>query len=288
LSGADGARGHRISDERGLRIGRPRRARAERRARVDEGLKTEASDRHSADRRRTYRCTAGILDRRSTAGLGCNPDTKTPRISSQTDPTGIPARAPCARRGDRGSRRETNENEEERCIVKEDTETGRRTAVNAAALALTAFLIAATGTVQAPTFTMGKECRAQVDAANQTNDAGQYAEALAAFDAIVKKCDTKDGKEAVQVGRAHSLNHLGRHSEAVEAANAVLAITKDTSLFAYFERVRRAADGRHGRRHRGLQSHHRAHREEPERVRARHHLRQGGRPQRHGEQDRRG
>ena len=90
---------------------------------------------------------------------------------------------------------------------------------------------------QAQTFTMGKECRAQVDAANGMNEDGQYAEALAAFDAIVKKCDTKDGKEAVQVGRAHALNHLGRHSEAMDAANAALEVTKDKSLFAHFERA---------------------------------------------------
>jgi tetratricopeptide (TPR) repeat protein len=98
-------------------------------------------------------------------------------------------------------------------------------------------LLATGDVLQAQTFTMGKECRASVEAANQMNDAGQYTEALAAFDAIVKKCDTKDGKEAVQVGRARALNGQGMHDEAIEAANAALTSTKDTSLFAYFERA---------------------------------------------------
>jgi len=93
------------------------------------------------------------------------------------------------------------------------------------------------GLAQAQTFTMGKECQAQVAAANEMNDNGDYAGALAAFDAIVKKCDTKDGKEAVQVGRAHALNGMGMYNEAMEAANAALKVTKDKSLFGYFERA---------------------------------------------------
>jgi len=91
---------------------------------------------------------------------------------------------------------------------------------------------------EAQTFTMGKQCRAQVEAANQMNDAGQHAEALAAFDAIVKKCDTKDGKEVVQEGRARALNGLGRYSEAITAAEAAqAAFPNRESLNAYFERA---------------------------------------------------
>ncbi len=89
----------------------------------------------------------------------------------------------------------------------------------------------------AQTFTMGKDCKAQVAAGNDQNDAGNYTEALATFDAIVKKCDTKDGKETVQVGRAHALNGMGQYNEAIEAANAALKVTKDKSLFGYFERA---------------------------------------------------
>ena len=121
--------------------------------------------------------------------------------------------------------------------MKKADPTTHRSKTTGTALLLTACLLAAGAVAQAQTFTMGKECRASVEAANQMNDAGQYAEALAAFDAIVKKCDTKDGKEAVQVGRARAFNGQGMHDEAIEAANAALASTKDTSLFAYFERA---------------------------------------------------
>jgi len=109
--------------------------------------------------------------------------------------------------------------------------------VRRAVLVAMAVAVLATGTADAQLITMSKDCRAQVDAANQTNDAGSYADALAAFDAIVDDCDTKDGTEAIQVGRAHALNGLGRHPEAIEAANAALEVSKDTSLFGYFERA---------------------------------------------------
>jgi len=103
-------------------------------------------------------------------------------------------------------------------------------------VAMTAAVLAAVG-VDAQTFTMNKECRAQVESANQMNDAESYTEALAAFDALVEECGTKDGREAIQVGRAHALNGLGRHTEAIDAANAALEVSKDTSLFGYFERA---------------------------------------------------
>jgi tetratricopeptide (TPR) repeat protein len=105
----------------------------------------------------------------------------------------------------------------------------------APALALLAFSVAVPASAQ--TFTMNKDCRAAVAAGDQLNDTKQYAEALAAFDAIVEQCDTKDGKEAVQVGRARALNGLGRHDDAIAAADKALEVTKNTSLFAYFERA---------------------------------------------------
>ena len=107
--------------------------------------------------------------------------------------------------------------------------------VTSLALGLAVTLTA--GPVMAQTFTMNKECRAQVAAANALNDGRQYDQALASFDAIVDSCDTKDGKEQIQVGRAHALNGLGRHDEAIDAANMALEVTKDKSLFAYFERA---------------------------------------------------
>jgi tetratricopeptide (TPR) repeat protein len=86
--------------------------------------------------------------------------------------------------------------------------------------------------------TMGKECRAQVAAADQMNAAGDFAAALVAFDAIVGKCKTKDAREAVQLGRAHALNRLGRHQEAMAAADAANAVwPKTPSVAGYFERA---------------------------------------------------
>lgn len=86
--------------------------------------------------------------------------------------------------------------------------------------------------------TMGKDCRARVAAADQMNESGDFAGALASFDAIVGKCKTKDGREAIQLGRAHALNRLGRHQEAVAAADAAIAVwPKTPSVAGYFEKA---------------------------------------------------
>jgi len=86
--------------------------------------------------------------------------------------------------------------------------------------------------------TMGKKCRAKVEAANAMNDAGAHEEALAAFDAVVKKCDSKDGRVAVQLGRAHALNHLGRYDEAIGAADDAISVWKKSpSVAGFFERA---------------------------------------------------
>lgn len=112
----------------------------------------------------------------------------------------------------------------------------RRTIVSCGLVA--AFLVAAAGSAGAQIRTMGKECRAQVAAGNALNDSGDYAQALATFDPLVEKCTTKDGREAVGVGRAHALNRLGRHQEAIAAANvAIDAWKKNKSVAGLFERA---------------------------------------------------
>jgi len=112
----------------------------------------------------------------------------------------------------------------------------RRSVVTA--LVVSFLLIGFAGAAHGQTFTMKKGCREQVAAADQMNDAGDFTAALAAFDGIVKKCDTKDGKEAVQVGRAHALNGQGQYVEAIEAAEAAQrAFPNRESLDAYFERA---------------------------------------------------
>ena len=86
------------------------------------------------------------------------------------------------------------------------------------------------------TFTMSKKCREQIDLANRMNADKQYDSALTVFTAITKQCNSKDGKEAVAVGKANSFNGKKQYSEAITAANEALAVSKNTSLNGFFER----------------------------------------------------
>ena len=86
------------------------------------------------------------------------------------------------------------------------------------------------------TFTMSKKCREQIDLANRMNSDKQYDSALTVFNTITKQCNSKDGKEAVANGKAHAYNGKMQYTEAMAAANAALAVSKNTSLNAYFER----------------------------------------------------
>jgi len=80
------------------------------------------------------------------------------------------------------------------------------------------------------------DCDDAIAAANLLNDAGDYAGALSAFDAIVEECDGKSERLAIQTGRAHALNMMKRYPEALAAADAVLA-DDDEHLFGLFERA---------------------------------------------------
>ena len=85
-------------------------------------------------------------------------------------------------------------------------------------------------------FTMSRTCRSAVEAAQAQNAAGDFAGALAAFDSVAGNCGTRDAKEAIQTGRAHALNALGRHRDAIEAADLALD-AYDKNLDAFFERA---------------------------------------------------
>jgi tetratricopeptide (TPR) repeat protein len=80
------------------------------------------------------------------------------------------------------------------------------------------------------------DCDDQIAAASLLNSSGDYAGALAAFDAIVEECDGKSERIAIQTNRAHALNQLGRYTEAYTAANAALQ-DDDKHLFALSERA---------------------------------------------------
>lgn len=86
------------------------------------------------------------------------------------------------------------------------------------------------------TFTMSKKCREQIALANRMNADKQYDSALTVFNSITKQCNSKDGKEAVAVGKANSYNGKKQYSEAISAANEALAVSKNTSLNGFFER----------------------------------------------------
>jgi tetratricopeptide (TPR) repeat protein len=85
--------------------------------------------------------------------------------------------------------------------------------------------------------TMSKDCRAQVEAAETHNAAGEYSQALDIFQAIVSDCDSKDAVERVQVGMAHAQNGMRRYDDAIASANVALESSKDTSINALFERA---------------------------------------------------
>lgn len=90
--------------------------------------------------------------------------------------------------------------------------------------------------VQAQFQTMGSNCREPIEAAEQMNADGLHAEALAAFDAVVEDCTTRDARERIQAGRARAFNGLGRYDEAISAADATLD-AYDKNLNGFFERA---------------------------------------------------
>jgi tetratricopeptide (TPR) repeat protein len=83
---------------------------------------------------------------------------------------------------------------------------------------------------------MGDTCSEAVAAAEQLNGYGEYADALAAFDALVEDCGTRDARERINAGRARALNGMGRHEEAIVAAEATLD-AYDENLFGFYERA---------------------------------------------------
>jgi len=114
-----------------------------------------------------------------------------------------------------------------------------RTRPTVVSLAFTLMMLSYFGSspASAQLITMSKECRAQVAQGNEMNAAGDYRRALDLFTGIAADCDTRDGKEAVQVGIASAQNGLYNYPEAIAAANLALEVSKGTSLNALFERA---------------------------------------------------
>src|SRR5215204_236667 len=87
------------------------------------------------------------------------------------------------------------------------------------------------------TFTMGKGCEQQ----NQTGIAllkeKKYEEAYQTFSKMESDCKTKDAKAAWAVGKAESLNGLGKFQEAITVSDQALKLTKGKSLPALFQKA---------------------------------------------------
>ena len=85
--------------------------------------------------------------------------------------------------------------------------------------------------------TMSKECREAVASGDAMNVGGDHQGALDLFTSISEECDTKDGREAVQVGLATAHNGLAQYAEAIAAADLALEVSKQDSLGALHEKA---------------------------------------------------
>jgi tetratricopeptide (TPR) repeat protein len=72
--------------------------------------------------------------------------------------------------------------------------------------------------------TMSNTCYTSINDGKAQNKSGNYAAALDNFNAVLKKCDAYDAKQAAYAGKAAALNGMGRYSEALDAASAGLKI----------------------------------------------------------------
>ncbi len=90
--------------------------------------------------------------------------------------------------------------------------------------------------VSSQTFTMSKDCRQKIQLAERMNSDKQFDSALTVFNSITKQCNSKDGKEAVAIGKAHAYNGKKQYTDALAAANTALTVSKNTSLNGFFER----------------------------------------------------
>ena len=91
--------------------------------------------------------------------------------------------------------------------------------------------------VSGQTFTMGKGCQQQNQAGIALLKEKKYEEAYQTFSKMESDCKTKDAKEAWGVGKAESLNGLGKYQEAITVSDQALKLTKGKSLPALFQKA---------------------------------------------------
>ncbi|ULQ55395.1 tetratricopeptide repeat protein [Flavihumibacter rivuli] len=85
--------------------------------------------------------------------------------------------------------------------------------------------------------TMSNKCMDMMKAGDLANTEGRYEDAVKTFEDALKKCTARDAKERGNVGMAHALNGLGRHEDAIVAANAAIKASKQTNIAGFFERA---------------------------------------------------
>lgn len=99
------------------------------------------------------------------------------------------------------------------------------------------FLVVASYTANAQyLFTTSNKCFHQIQEADAYNNAGKYADALSAFEAVLKKCSAKDAKEQANVGLAIASNGLREYNSAIGYANAAIKVSKKKNVMAYYAR----------------------------------------------------
>jgi tetratricopeptide (TPR) repeat protein len=84
--------------------------------------------------------------------------------------------------------------------------------------------------------TTSNSCYNLIQSSQAQNRAGDYSDALANFNEILKKCDSYDAKLPAYAGKAEALNGLHQYNEALAAANEGLKIDK-ASITNLFEKA---------------------------------------------------
>jgi tetratricopeptide (TPR) repeat protein len=90
--------------------------------------------------------------------------------------------------------------------------------------------------LSAQLITMSNKCYNKIKLGNQQLDSSLFDQALNTFSDVLAKCSARDAKEQGQLGKARALNGLHRYDEAVEAANASIAASKNKNVMAYYTR----------------------------------------------------
>ncbi len=84
--------------------------------------------------------------------------------------------------------------------------------------------------------TMTNGCSTAIQTGQSDNTNGNYSAALDQFNNVLKKCNAYDAKEKAYAGKAAAYNGMKQYSDALDAANEGLKISK-SSLDNLFERA---------------------------------------------------